>query len=259
MRKLSALLAVGFLLAACNGGGDKAGPEKASRVAQQARLSKVVIEPAAPTVVSGVRALVLFHQEPRKTVPLMCQWFINGNRVDEIDKTVLPTERYRRGNRIHCRVRPRTGGKWLKSAVVTVVNAPPRFRPKPVTPFDIPGEFFHQVFADDPDGDPVTYRLVSPLDRGIDLDPDTGIIRWNIEALPEEPKIPRESDGPPLEEGDSAVPIARRRGDSEEPPEMEMDSYVFRMVIEADDRHGGTTLYTIIVDLKRGESGVPVD
>jgi len=257
MRKLSALLAVGFLLAACNGGGDKAGPDKTSRVAQQARLSKVVIEPAAPTVVSGVRALVLFHQESRKTVPLMCQWFINGNRVDEIDKTVLPTERYRRGNRIHCRVRPRTGGKWLKSAVVTVVNAPPRFRPKPVTPFDIPGEFFHQVFADDPDGDPVTYRLVSPLDRGVDLDGKTGVIHWRIDAVPEAPAPPPNTARPAAEEGRAvAVPMPAVPA---EIPEQDENPFVVRLVIEADDGHGGVARHVLVLDLRRGVEQVAID
>ena len=38
----------------------------------------------------------------------------------------------------------------------------------------------YQIEATDPDGDELEYKLVSPLDMGIDLDAKSGLISWTI-------------------------------------------------------------------------------
>ncbi|HDP95290.1 MAG TPA: cadherin repeat domain-containing protein [Candidatus Aminicenantes bacterium] len=253
MRGLLVLLTVCVCVSAC-GGDHKDKVVKPDKDTPPAKLEAVVIEPVAPTVETGVRALPRFRDDPRRTVPLAYEWYVNGDRVAGVGKSLLPRERYRRGDRIRCRVRPDAGGRWIKSETVQVANAPPRFRSKPVAAFDVPGEFFHQVFAADPDNDSVTYRLISPLGRGIELDPDTGVIRWRIDNVPEAPPPPAVQ--PSGEEG-MAVPVPLP--DPPHPPlEEEQDFHIVRLVIEADDNHGGTSHHEILLDLRRGAEQVQV-
>lgn len=255
MRRLMIVSFLALFFAAC-GGEKKDGVAPPAQAPSEARLAAVVIEPDAPTVETGVRALSQFREDLRETVPLTYEWFVNNDRVAGVDTAVLPRERYRRGDRIHCRVRPDAGGRWIKSETVQVGNAPPQFRPKPVAAFDVPGEFFHQVFAADPDNDPVTYRLLSPLGRGIELDPRTGVIRWRIERLPEEP-APAPVARPAMEEGVSVpAPLPEP---SQPPLEEEDDPYTVRLVVAADDGHGGTTRHEVLLDLRRGAEQVRID
>lgn len=254
MRRVLIFSFLACLLAAC-GGEDKDGATQPAQPVPEARLEAVVIEPGAPTVETGVRALPRFRDNPRRTVSLTYEWLVNADRVAGVDKAVLPREKYRRGDRIRCRVRPDAGGRWIRSETVEVVNAPPQFRPKPVAPFDIPGEFFHQVFANDPDNDSVTYRLLSPLGRGVELDPRTGVIRWRIESLPEEPPPPPAAR-PAMEEG---VAVPAPVPEPPQPPlEEAHDPYTVRLVVEADDGHGGTTRHEVLLDLRRGAEQVQV-
>lgn len=254
MRRVMIVLFLACFVAAC-GGEKKDGVAQPAQAVPEAKLEAVVIEPDAPTVETGVRALPRFRTDPRRTVPLTYEWLVNKDRVPKVEKAVLPRDRYGRGDRIRCRVRPAAGRRWIQSKTVEVTNAPPQFRPKPVAPFDIPGEFFHQVFATDPDNDPVTYRLISPLDRGIELDPRTGVIRWRIDTLPEAPAPPPAVE-PSMEEG-AAVP-APVPEPSQPPMEEEHDPYSVRLVVEADDGHGGTARHQIWLDLRRGAEQVEV-
>ena len=258
MRRFIALLAAGLLTAACGGGGNKARPGKSTAVAApQAKLSALVIEPETPTTATGVRALPQFDRKPAVPQPLEYAWTVNGRRVKDVSKAVLPRGKYRRGDKLQCRVRSKSGGSSIESSPVAVANAPPRFRPKPVAPFDIPGEFFHQVFAADPDGDTVTYRLVSPLARGVDLDGKTGVIHWRIDAVPEAPAPPPNTARPAAEEGRAvAVPMPAVPA---EIPEQDENPFVVRLVIEADDGHGGVARHVLVLDLRRGVEQVAID
>lgn len=251
MRRVMILSFLICFFAAC-GNENKDKVVKPGQAAPEAKLEAVVIEPDAPTVETGVRALPRFRKDPRRTVPLTYEWFVNEDRVPKVEKAVLPRDRYQRGDRIRCRVRPAAGGRWIKSDSVTVLNAPPHFRPGRVPGFDIPGEFIHQVFAEDPDNDPVTYRLVSPLDRGIELDPRTGMIRWRVESLPEEAQPgtqPRMED-----EGAGALPAAIEP----EPAAESEDPFLVALRIEADDGHGGIARHQILLDLRRGEEVIDI-
>ncbi len=251
MRRLALVGVITVLFFAC-GGENRERNMKPAQAVPEARLEAVVIEPDTPTVETGVRAMPRFRENPRRTVPLTYEWFVNGDRVPEVEKAALPREKYQREDRIRCRVRPHAGGRWIKSDSVTVLNAPPHFRPGRVPGFDIPGEFIHQVFAEDPDNDPVTYRLVSPLDRGIELDPRTGMIRWRVESLPEEAQPgtqPRMED-----EGAGALPAAIEP----EPAAESEDPFLVALRIEADDGHGGIARHQILLDLRRGEEVIDI-
>jgi hypothetical protein len=55
--------------------------------------------------------------------------------------------------------------------------------------FKIPGTLVYQIHAFDPDNDPLEYNLISPLDRGIQLDSKTGLLKWYIPKFPEKKEI----------------------------------------------------------------------
>lgn len=255
MRRGLLLLSVLILLSAC---GEKDGTTPAvgtsAADASLPLLAEVKVEPAFPTVADLVRALPRFKENTGKPVPLEYRWYVNGDLVEKEASAVLAQGVYKRGDRLQCRARSGRGD-WMQSETVEVENASPRFRAKPVTPFDIPGEFFHQVFADDPDGDSVTYRLVSPLARGVELDPRTGIIRWRIESIPEAPPPPARSATPAREGTGTAGALPRNPTAM---PEKE-DPFTLRILIEADDGHGGIARHMLVLDLRRGMEQVQVD
>jgi hypothetical protein len=108
------------------------------------------------------------------------KWKINGNEVLE-DTPILKGNQFKRGDRISLAVTPYDSsgsGEVFNSKEIIVPNAAPSFITTP--PKDFSGDiYFYQAMAEDPDGDPVTYSLVS-LPAGMTVDSKTGMIQWKI-------------------------------------------------------------------------------
>jgi hypothetical protein len=108
------------------------------------------------------------------------QWSINGQELPE-DTAVMRGDRFRRGDRIALTVTPYdSGGTGLPYTTreIVIPNGPPRFISTPEVNFQSES-YEYQAIAADPDGDQITYALVSGP-SGMSVDPQSGIVRLQI-------------------------------------------------------------------------------
>ncbi|MBN2345633.1 MAG: hypothetical protein JXO51_04520 [Candidatus Aminicenantes bacterium] len=113
------------------------------------------------------------------------RWYVNDEPLPEAEGPTLGHGSYAKGQWIFCEARASLEGRsgpWLHSKYVQVANALPQVAAAPLERFEVPGEIAYRIAASDPDGDPLTYELLSPLDQGIVLDPRTGELSWSLDA-----------------------------------------------------------------------------
>lgn len=152
-------------------------------------MTDVQLEPNKPTSMDFIHALPILKYADMKYVNYSYQWFVNGDVVSDVDvkENVLDRKYFKKGDNIYCRVKAVRGkveAGPIESDSVKIGNAPPILNFITVKPFDVPGEFRYNIKATDPDGDPLTYRLLAPLDQGITIDEKTGLIKWYISEAP---------------------------------------------------------------------------
>jgi hypothetical protein len=212
-------------------------------------IAKVEIEPPEPTSIDDIKANAMLKDPTMKYVKFQYQWFVNGERVPGIEDPYLEKQHYKRGDIVYCRVKATRGiyeSKIVKSQEVKIKNSMPLIISKPwgnVKPGD---RFQYSINAQDPDGDTLTYRLVSPLDLGIKVDPKTGDIRWNI-PQPEpiaidsdiEWKESRPGEGYDESAISKAPPVVKRQ--------KELPNIV-KIVFEVRDTEGATAVSSIKLD-----------
>jgi hypothetical protein len=108
------------------------------------------------------------------------KWSVNGREQPE-DSSVLPGNRFRRGDTVALTVIPydREGeGQPFVSQPIVIPDAVPRITSSP--PQNFQGDVYtYQVIAHDPDGDPITYSLVS-APAGMIIDSRAGLITWQL-------------------------------------------------------------------------------
>lgn len=226
--------------------------KKAGAVPVRPDIDRVRIEPEAPTSNSIIEAVPVLKIERLQNVRFVYRWFVNSREIKEATRAVLPKNQYEKGNRVYCRVTAHRGSlssAEKKSREAVVRNSPPVFKLKGVGPMDIPGRFTYQISAFDPDGDPLEYNLVSPLDRGIEVDPTSGLLEWYIER-PDAPRRVRETREVVGEDG-----VAREQEmwvwlDDPNAPKYQR---IAEITFEARDRDGGRTAATITLDLGGGK------
>lgn len=142
--------------------------------------------PAAATVVEDLTIEPAVSGFPPETaIEYEYRWFINDHQVPDVSGPVLSRSFFHKNQWVHCQVRARAEGQetnWKKSVYVRIANSSPRIEPQPTEEFALPGRFSHAISASDPDGDTLTYELIAPLDAGIELDPSSGLLTWDLSA-----------------------------------------------------------------------------
>lgn len=114
-------------------------------------------------------------------------WYVNDEEMTDTTGNILPKEKFKSGDWIHCRVTAITGNlesSMVKSKYVRIQGAPPILELGPLEAFNIPGQFQYKIIARDPDledykeTNTLSYELISPKGEGIILDEKTGEINW---------------------------------------------------------------------------------
>jgi len=149
------------------------------------RIQAVNLSPAAPTTATDLSAQAVLSESVPGSVVFQYRWFVNDKQVMTVAGADLPRAHFRKKQWVYCLAKAIVDEKesnWLMSKRVRIANAPPQLTESPVTNFTVPGEFTYQISASDPDQDPLTYELQSPLDLGIALDAKTGLLNWKIAA-----------------------------------------------------------------------------
>jgi len=114
-------------------------------------------------------------------VRFIYNWSINGEELSG-HEAVLGGTMFQRGDHVSLTVIPYdTDGAGIPFSAppITIPDAPPRFVTTP--PMEFSGETYsYQAQAEDPDGDPLTYTLVTGP-PGMAIDPKTGLITLQIQ------------------------------------------------------------------------------
>ena len=223
-------------------------------------IAKVEFEPPEPTSSDDLQANTTLEDPRMKPVKFQYQWFVNGEILSGIEGPHLEKQYYKKNDKVYCRVKAKRGiyeSKVIKSKEIKIKNSIPRITLAPWDDVQLGGRFHYTIQARDPDNDPLTYRLVSPLDLGIKLDPDTGEIRWDTRDIPQpEPaEIKRDTgrkqsrSGEGLDESEiskASSPVKRKR----RPPS------IVKIVFEVSDPDGAAAVSSIRLNLTE-EAGIP--
>lgn len=205
------------------------------------KIKDLIFEPERPNSTSTIRVIPVLEKRPRGKLTYKFRWFINGKEVSDADSSVLPVKYRIKNYRVYCRVKAVKDdyeSKEKKSKEIVIANSPPEVRHRPVKRFTVPGTFTHQINAFDPDNDKIEFNLIAPLGMGIELDSETGEIRWSISELPEEqPKVRY---------------TGTQEGTIVEDIEEESDKTKVMIVVEVKDSEGATTRTSIVLDFKKG-------
>jgi hypothetical protein len=120
------------------------------------------------------------------------RWVVNEEEVPEIDSHILPKRYFKKDDWVYCIVTGTEEGgetRTIKSKFVRISGMTPMLDLAPVGNFSAPGKFRYKIRASLPtteeffqtqESSRLKYQLISPLDVGINLDPDTGLITWDI-------------------------------------------------------------------------------
>ena len=144
-------------------------------------IQEVSIEPKVPYASDPLKAAVKSSDKDGDFLYLTYRWEKNGVVMAEERGEVLERGQFKKGDVIRLEVTPEdreTIGNPKKSDAVTLSNSPPIIVSSP--PQSIKGSTYsYQVKANDPDDDPVTFKLKS-APQGMEVGKETGFIRWEI-------------------------------------------------------------------------------
>lgn len=224
------------------------------------KIKDLVIEPERPISSSIIRAIPSLEKRPRGTFTYRYRWFVNGKEISNAD-CVLPESFRRKNNRVYCRVKAlkdNVESKEKKSKEIVIANSPPVINAHQVKEFKVPGDFYHRIDAYDPDGDEIEFNLIAPLGMGIEVDRDSGEIRWSIPELPEPEEEEKKVEPYTRKEPRAGIVSEETSGEegiiSEDPQDEtdKSDKTRVLIVVEVKDSDGATTKVSLQLDLKKG-------
>jgi hypothetical protein len=206
-----------LLLAACGGDGKRtpsdaavsasdrdagavdAGDEADSRFEESSGPSGVrfaimdcAFKPDNPTAFDDLTVIPVLNEEfasdesALSEVVFSYRWIVQNREIADAKGDTLERQHYKKKDWVQCRVRASFNGRRtpeFRSKVIAIQNSLPELQPRRVEPFTVPGEVRYQISASDPDNDPLTYALLSPLNLGIRLDARTGLIAWTVDEV----------------------------------------------------------------------------
>lgn len=162
-------------------------PREAQAAPEPARLliASVVLSPEAPTVLDDVGAVAEPADPEPSGLDFRYRWFVNNRQVEEIEGEKLDKKYFKKGAWIYCQVQAVSGeesGDWFRSDTLRVLNSLPTLQLGPLGDVRVPGDMEYQAAASDPDGDELTFEVLSPQEPGLAMDARTGRLSWKLDA-----------------------------------------------------------------------------
>ncbi|MFH2107199.1 MAG: hypothetical protein ABII93_00875 [Chrysiogenia bacterium] len=117
-------------------------------------------------------------------VQFQFRWFVNNQEITEIGDNILEKYLFKKNDWIYCLIKAVKGDRvsaTFRGNYIRIPNSPPVVTFAPIPKFAVPGIFSYQIQAVDIDQDELTYRILAPLDQGINIDEKKGLITWNID------------------------------------------------------------------------------
>lgn len=214
-------------------------------------LAEIKLEPEEATAGEPIRANPVLEKKPLMgRVTYQYRWFINGDPVEAHNKKILPKDFINKNDDVFCRVTAYRGSYIstpLNSKKITIANAAPVLNLAQVKPFTVPGRFEYVIAAYDPDGDPLTYHLLEPLEQGIDIDPQLGRITWDIDRIPTDAQDVQDQQLNP--EDETAGAVTNKKKEENEPQLYSVVTIRF----EVRDDEGAAIQGSLTLNLAKGK------
>lgn len=135
-----------------------------------------------PMLKGALTAAAVTSDPDGDDVVLAYQWTRNGQVIEDQTSQTLSGALIAKGDVIAVRVTPSDGqfdGTARTARAAPVGNRPPHITSSPPHDLGAGALYVYRVTAEDPDGDPVSYALVTAPD-GMTIDPSGGEIRWAV-------------------------------------------------------------------------------
>jgi hypothetical protein len=152
-------------------------------------VSWVAIGPAPPSSSSSLEAVAQGSDRDNDEVSFSYQWTVNGEPVVGQEGPSLESSYFKRGDVVAVTAVPFDGSEWGppgSSIKVTISNSPPIIKSTPPAELREGTTYRYQVEAEDADGDTLTFSLEGEPPKGMVIDPETGVVEWQV-VIPEEP------------------------------------------------------------------------
>jgi hypothetical protein len=160
-------------------------------------IDKIRMDPEDPASVHIIRALPFLKDRRMRGVKFDYVWFVNDEEIIQHNERVLNSDYFKKGDQVYCNIvasRGKYQSKPMDSPKVKIRNSRPRIHSSRVEPFSIPSSFHYSINATDPDDDPLSYKLLEPQGLGIDVNPDTGELTWDIVEIPNKRQTSDDTD-----------------------------------------------------------------
>ena len=129
-------------------------------------------------------ATPVLQNQDLEDVPFEFRWFVNNQEIPEAGDNILEKSSFKKNDWIYCLVKAVKDDRvsaTFRGNYIRIPNSPPVVTFAPIPKFTVPGIFSYQIQAVDGDQDELTYRILAPLDQGINIDEKRGLITWNID------------------------------------------------------------------------------
>lgn len=146
-------------------------------------------EPEKPTAFTDITVVPIINEgftadeSILRNISFQYRWIVNNTEITEVKENKLPKAFFKKKDWIQCRVQAFFNDKKTaeyRGNLIRIQNSPPSLNLQSTSEIKIPGEFRYSIQATDPDNDPLTYSLIAPLDAGININTETGLVVWPI-------------------------------------------------------------------------------
>jgi hypothetical protein len=149
----------------------------------------VALGPAPPTSTAELKAVASGKDLDGDAITYTYEWIVNGETVVGPEGPSLANRYFRRGDEVQVAATAFDGTDWGQpntSIQVTIQNSPPMIVSKPPAQLEEGATYRYEIKAEDVDGDTLSYSLQGKPPEGMVIDPETGIVEWQV-VIPEKP------------------------------------------------------------------------
>lgn len=155
---------------------EKSGPPPIAHVDQPPRIEQLQLSPARPTIREDLSAVVKSSDPEGSWVDTHYKWTVNDHELYHRTADRLPKSELKKGDVVVLAVEVSDGTNSVERALppVTIANSDPIWLTDPRTMKEVIGK---RLQAQDPDGDPVNYRLEG-APAGMNIDSKGGLLTY---------------------------------------------------------------------------------
>jgi hypothetical protein len=159
--------------------GKKSDSAKKSAASETQYFESVSIFPHSPQSFQPLQAKPQLKIKPSPVQQFLCQWWVNGSEVSGVTAMILPISYFKKGDQVQCLcsfIKDGQAAESIKSPIITIQNSPPYVKHLSGGLNSDHSHIQYTIAAADHDQDPITFALISPQDKRIQLNSQSGVV-----------------------------------------------------------------------------------